>query len=81
MVEHLIYNQQVIGSNPIIALSFFAYFTYIIMRDSKSYYKEDMIMLTIIEMIGTSILSIVAISAYDELRDFTKLLEETKETV
>ena len=51
------------------------------MRDSKSYYKEDMIMLTIIEMIGTSILSIVAISAYDALRDFTTSLEDTKETV
>lgn len=51
------------------------------MRDSKSYYKEDMIMLTIIEMIGTSILSIVAISVYDSLRDFTTSLEETKETV
>ena len=51
------------------------------MRDSKSYYKEDMIMLTIIEMIGISILSIVAISAYDELRDFTTSLEDTKETV
>ena len=38
-------------------------------------------MLTIIEMIGISILSIVAISAYDELRDFTISLEETKETV
>ena len=51
------------------------------MRDSKSYYKEDMIMLTIIEMIGISILSIVATSAYDELRDFTTSLEKTKETV
>ena len=51
------------------------------MRDSKSYYKEDMIMLTIIEMIGTSILSIVAISGYDELRDFMTSVEETKETV
>ena len=51
------------------------------MRDSKSYYKEDMIMLTIIEMIGISILSIVAISAYDALRDFTTSFEETKETV
>ena len=38
-------------------------------------------MLTIIEMIGIGILSIVTISAYDELRDFTKSLEETKETV
>ena len=38
-------------------------------------------MLTIIEMIGISILSIVAISAYDTLRDFTTSLEETKETV
>lgn len=38
-------------------------------------------MLTIIEMIGVSILSIVAISAYDELRDFTTSFEETKETV
>ena len=51
------------------------------MRDSKSYYKEDIIMLTIIEMIGIGILSIVAISAYDELRDFMTSLEETKETV
>ena len=38
-------------------------------------------MLTIIEMIGIGILSIVAISANDELRDFTTSLEETKETV
>lgn len=38
-------------------------------------------MLTIIEMIGTSILSIIAISAYDALRDFTTSLEDTKETV
>ena len=51
------------------------------MRDSKSYYKEDMIMLTIIEMIGIGILSIVAISVNDELIDFTTSLEETKETV
>lgn len=51
------------------------------MRDSKSYYKEDIIMLTIIKMIGISILSIVAISVNDELRDFTTSLEETKETV
>ena len=51
------------------------------MRDSKSYYKEDIIMLTIIEMIGIGILSIVAISAYDALRDFTTSFEETKETV
>ena len=38
-------------------------------------------MLTIIKMIGISILSIVAISVNDELRDFMTSLEETKETV
>ena len=38
-------------------------------------------MLTIIEMIGISVLSIVAISAYDALRDFTTSLEEMRETM